>query len=98
MHSSLQINVNKHLFCNLLHRLLDKRPLVNDDLPGRILQGALVMKPNIRAFKDSGVTFEDGTVEDNIDAVVFCTGYKGIFPFLPSALSEGPHSELTLYK
>ncbi|XP_032426990.1 dimethylaniline monooxygenase [N-oxide-forming] 5 [Xiphophorus hellerii] len=80
------------------HRLLDKRPLVNDDLPGRILQGALVMKPNIRAFKDSGVTFEDGTVEDNIDAVVFCTGYKGIFPFLPSALSEGPHSELTLYK
>uniref|UniRef100_A0A3B5Q5S6 Flavin-containing monooxygenase n=1 Tax=Xiphophorus maculatus TaxID=8083 RepID=A0A3B5Q5S6_XIPMA len=74
------------------------RPLVNDDLPGRILQGALVIKPNIRAFKDSGVTFEDGTVEDNIDSVVFCTGYKGIFPFLPSALSEGPHSELTLYK
>ncbi|KAI3368948.1 hypothetical protein L3Q82_025921 [Scortum barcoo] len=80
------------------HRLLDKRPLINDDLPGRILHGALVMKPNLRAFKDCGVVFEDGTVEENIDAVVFCTGYNGTFPFLPPALSEGPHGELTLYK
>lgn len=80
------------------HRLLDKKPLINDDLPVRILQGALVMKANIRGFKDSGVIFEDGTVEEDIDAVIFCTGYKGTFPFLPSALSEGPHSELKLYK
>ncbi|XP_070687811.1 dimethylaniline monooxygenase [N-oxide-forming] 2-like isoform X1 [Pempheris klunzingeri] len=80
------------------HRLLDRKPLINDDLPGRILQGALVMKPNLKGFKDCGVVFEDGTVEENIDAVVFCTGYKGNFPFLPLALSEGPHGELTLYK
>ncbi|XP_038162848.1 dimethylaniline monooxygenase [N-oxide-forming] 2-like isoform X2 [Cyprinodon tularosa] len=80
------------------HRLLDRKPLINDDLPGRILHGALVMKPKIRGFKDSGVIFEDGTVEENIDAVIFCTGYKGVFPFLPSALSEGPQEELTLYK
>ncbi|XP_071343452.1 flavin-containing monooxygenase 5-like [Trachinotus anak] len=80
------------------HRLLDRRPLINDDLPGRILQGALVMKPNLTGFVDSGVVFEDGTVEENIDAVVFCTGYNGKFPFLPPALSEGPHGELTLYK
>ncbi|XP_018525670.1 flavin-containing monooxygenase 5 [Lates calcarifer] len=80
------------------HRLLDRRPLINDDLPGRILQGALVLRPNLRGFMDSGVVFEDGTVEENIDAVVFCTGYKATFPFLPSALSEGPHGEFTLYK
>ncbi|XP_044056807.1 flavin-containing monooxygenase 5-like isoform X2 [Siniperca chuatsi] len=81
-----------------IHRLLDKRTLINDDLPGRILQGALVMKPNLKGFKDSGVVFEDGTVAEDIDAVVFCTGYNGNFPFLPSALSMGPHGELTLYK
>ncbi|XP_054458146.1 dimethylaniline monooxygenase [N-oxide-forming] 2-like [Anoplopoma fimbria] len=80
------------------HRLLEKRPLINDDLPGRILQGALVMKPNLKGFKDSGVVFEDGTVEENVDAVVFCTGYNGNFPFLSPALSEGPHKEFTLYK
>ncbi|XP_036972024.1 flavin-containing monooxygenase 5-like isoform X2 [Acanthopagrus latus] len=80
------------------HRLLDRRPLVNCDLPDQILQGALVMKPNLRAFRDSGVVFEDGTAEENIDAVVFCTGYKANFPFLPPGLSEGPDQELTLYK
>ncbi|XP_008275673.1 dimethylaniline monooxygenase [N-oxide-forming] 5-like [Stegastes partitus] len=80
------------------HRILEKKPLINDDLPGRILHGALAMKPNLKGFKKSGVVFEDGTVEENIDAVVFCTGYKGTFPFLPSVLSEGPYGELTLYK
>ncbi|XP_026160378.2 dimethylaniline monooxygenase [N-oxide-forming] 5-like [Mastacembelus armatus] len=80
------------------HRVLDRRPLINDDLPGRILQGALVMKPNLKGFKHSGVLFEDGTLEENIDMLVFCTGYKGHFPFLPPALSEGLHGELTLYK
>nr|XP_046248475.1 flavin-containing monooxygenase 5-like isoform X2 [Scatophagus argus] len=80
------------------HRLLDKRPLVNDDLPGQILHGALILKPNLKAFKDSGVVFVDGTVEENIDVVVFCTGYNINFPFLPPALFEGPHGELKLYK
>ncbi|KAI9547803.1 hypothetical protein NQZ68_015069 [Dissostichus eleginoides] len=80
------------------HRLMDRRPLINDDLPGRILQGALVMKTNLKGFKDSGVEFEDGSMEENIDAVVFCTGYNGTFPFLPSALTHGPQRELTLYK
>ncbi|KAM4629265.1 LOW QUALITY PROTEIN: uncharacterized protein ACJ7VT_001609 [Polymixia lowei] len=80
------------------HRLLDKKPLVNDDLPGRILQGALVMKPNLCGFQGSGLVFEDGTVEENIDAVVFCTGYNGTFPFLPPSLSAGPGGEVTLYK
>ncbi|XP_069555231.1 dimethylaniline monooxygenase [N-oxide-forming] 2-like isoform X2 [Brachyistius frenatus] len=80
------------------HRPMDKRPLINDDLPARILHGALVVKPNLTRFKDSGVVFEDDTVEKNIDAVVFCTGYNGHFPFLPSALSEGPNGEVTLYK
>ncbi|TNN45774.1 Dimethylaniline monooxygenase [N-oxide-forming] 5 [Liparis tanakae] len=80
------------------HRVFDQKLLINDDLPSRILQGALVMKPNVKVFTTSGVVFEDGTVEENIDTVVFCTGYIMNFPFLPPALSEGPHKELTLYK
>lgn len=56
------------------------------------------MKTNLKGFNGSEVLFEDGTVEENIDVVVFCTGYTGKFPFLTPALSEGPHGELTLYK
>ncbi len=56
------------------------------------------MKPSLKGFKDSGVVFEDGTVEENIDAVVFCTGYKTKYPFLPPALTDGPQGEFLLYK
>ncbi|XP_035270371.1 flavin-containing monooxygenase 5-like [Anguilla anguilla] len=79
------------------HRLLEGRTLINDDLPGRILSGALVMKPHLQGFRGSSVVFEDGTVEDQIEAVVFCTGYNYSFPFLPSSLFQGHGHELTLY-
>ncbi|KAJ3599799.1 hypothetical protein NHX12_033753 [Muraenolepis orangiensis] len=79
-------------------RFLDAATLINDDLPGRILQGALVMKTHLCGFTGSGLVFEDGTVEDDIDAVIFCTGYRASFPFLPESLSDGPGGELTLYE
>ena len=72
--------------------------MINDELPGQLLKGMLALRPNLRAFTDSGVVFEDGTVEDNIDAVVFCTGYIESFPFLQPDLFAGQHRELTLYK
>ncbi|XP_051951422.1 si:dkey-239i20.4 isoform X2 [Xyrauchen texanus] len=53
-------------------RLFDERPVINDDLPGRILVGGLVMKPNVQKFQGSMVVFDDGTTE-KIDAVIFCT-------------------------
>ncbi|KAI1892029.1 hypothetical protein AGOR_G00149780 [Albula goreensis] len=81
-----------------MHRLLDQRPLINDDLPGRILMGAVVMKPNLKEFRGSSLVFEDGSVEDQIDAVIFCTGYSYSFPFLPTSLFPGPGHELTLYQ
>lgn len=79
-------------------RFFDKRPLVNEDLLGQILQGRVVVKPDLKAFTSTGVVFEDGTVEENIDAVVFCTGFKDNFPFLPTSLFDGPKQELQLYK
>ncbi|XP_030627720.1 dimethylaniline monooxygenase [N-oxide-forming] 2 [Chanos chanos] len=80
------------------HRLLDKRPLINDDLPFRILLGALLVKPNVREFRGSAVLFDDGTVEEGIDVAVFCTGYETKFPFLCPSLTSGPDGELTLYR
>lgn len=80
------------------HRAMDRRPLINDELPYRILLGDLVMKPHIKGFNGSGVVFEDDTVEEEINMVIFCTGYVANFSFLPPSLSQGPKGELTLYK
>ncbi|OZG70723.1 hypothetical protein BTA51_24360 [Hahella sp. CCB-MM4] len=41
----------------------------------------------IKMFDETGVTFKDGTREE-IDAVVFCTGYKLEFPFLDMMISD----------
>lgn len=79
------------------HRAMDRRPVINDELPYQILLGEVVIKPNIKAFKESRVIFEDDT-EENVDIVVFCTGYIASFPFLPQSLCQGPKGELTLYK
>lgn len=79
-------------------RFLDRKFLINDDLPGQMLKGRISVKPNLKSFKGSGIEFEDGSVEDNVDAVVFCTGYNSGFSFLPPDLCEGPHGDLTLYK
>ncbi|XP_012694854.2 dimethylaniline monooxygenase [N-oxide-forming] 2-like [Clupea harengus] len=80
------------------HRFFERRPIINDDLPGRILYGALSMKPNMCEFRGSSVVFEDQSVEENIDAVVFCTGYSATFSFLPPSLVTGRHGEIRLYK
>lgn len=49
-------------------------------------------------FRGSSVVFEDQSVEENIDAVVFCTGYRATFPFLPPTLATGGQGEIRLYK
>ncbi|XP_016144476.1 dimethylaniline monooxygenase [N-oxide-forming] 5-like isoform X1 [Sinocyclocheilus grahami] len=81
-----------------VHRILDQRVVINDDLPGRILLGELVMKPNVQKFQGSTVVFDDGTVEEKIDAVILCTGYDYRFPFLPTSLSSGSDGDLKLYR
>ncbi|XP_004688156.1 PREDICTED: dimethylaniline monooxygenase [N-oxide-forming] 5-like isoform X2 [Condylura cristata] len=65
------------------HRFLNHQSTIGDDLPNHIISGRIVMKPNIKEFTETSVTFEDGTKED-IDVVIFATGYKFSFPFLES--------------
>lgn len=79
-------------------RFLDRKVLINDELPGQILKGRLSVKADLRAFQGSGVLFEDGSVEENIHAVVFCTGYRSGFSFLPPDLGGGPHGDPALYR
>ncbi|XP_075012757.1 flavin-containing monooxygenase 5-like isoform X2 [Calonectris borealis] len=78
------------------HRILDQHPTVNDDLPNRIISGRVLVKPNVQEFTETSAIFEDGTRED-IDAVVFATGYSFSFPFLEGCVKV-VKNQIPLYK
>ncbi|KAJ3203124.1 Cyclopentanone 1,2-monooxygenase (CPMO) [Dinochytrium kinnereticum] len=66
------------------HNLLDAHPTINSEVLDRIGAGKIIVRPNISKFVSGHkVEFEDGTVED-IDHVVYCTGYRIEHPFLDS--------------
>ncbi|KFP21360.1 Dimethylaniline monooxygenase [N-oxide-forming] 5, partial [Egretta garzetta] len=78
------------------HRILEQHPTINDDLPNRIIAGMVLVKPNVREFTETSAIFEDGTRED-IDAVVFATGYSFSFPFLEDCVKV-VENQISLYK
>ncbi|XP_068175462.1 flavin-containing monooxygenase 5-like isoform X2 [Antennarius striatus] len=80
------------------HGFFQQIPVVNDDLPARIISGQVQMKPNVNEFCGSRVVFVDNSFIDEVDVVVFATGYNYSFPFLPSALKAKCGHRLQLYK
>ncbi|KFP86703.1 Dimethylaniline monooxygenase [N-oxide-forming] 5, partial [Acanthisitta chloris] len=78
------------------HRVFDQHPTINDDLPNRIISGRVQVKPNIQEFTETCAIFEDGTRED-VDAVVFATGYSFSFPFLEGCVKV-VENQIPLYK
>ncbi|XP_056132107.1 flavin-containing monooxygenase 5-like [Lampris incognitus] len=80
------------------HRLFSQHPTVNDELPNRILSGTVQVKSNIQRFQGSSVEFDDGSVVEDIDLVVFATGYSFSFPFLASHVLSVTGNKTSLYK
>ncbi|KAG8436660.1 hypothetical protein GDO86_007670 [Hymenochirus boettgeri] len=75
-----------------------KIPIVNDYLPSQILHGAIKIKPNLQRFTETSAIFEDGTVAENLDAVIFATGYNSVFPFLDNGTIKLDENNIPLYK
>lgn len=75
-----------------------KKFIVNDELQFCILCGKVTMKTSVKDFTETSVIFEDGTVEANVDAVIFTTGYKFSFPFLEEPLKSFCTNKAILYK
>ena len=44
-----------------------------------------MVKGNVKEFTENGVIFDDGTSEE-VDAVIFATGYRLHFPFLDDSV------------
>ncbi|XP_054240363.1 dimethylaniline monooxygenase [N-oxide-forming] 4 [Indicator indicator] len=74
------------------------RIIVNEELPFCLLSGTVVLKPNVKEFTESSAVFEDGTAEDNIDVVLFATGYIFTFPFLEESVRSLFDDNRSLYK
>ncbi|NWJ09952.1 FMO4 monooxygenase, partial [Crypturellus undulatus] len=71
--------------------------IINEELPFCILSGTVVLKPTVKEFTESSAVFEDGTTE-NIDVVVFTTGYGFSFPFLEDSVRSLFQQSYSLYK
>ncbi|KAG8556238.1 hypothetical protein GDO81_017979 [Engystomops pustulosus] len=56
------------------------------------------LRPKSPSVSDTGVIFEDGTVEENIDAVIFATGYSFSFQFCEESVISVKSNKTSLYK
>jgi dimethylaniline monooxygenase (N-oxide forming) len=80
------------------HKLLEAHPTVSSELLPRIGHGDIAVKPNIGRFAGGRtVRFADGS-EEEIDLVVYCTGYKIEFPFLDEKVFAARDNRTPLYK
>jgi dimethylaniline monooxygenase (N-oxide forming) len=79
------------------HRLGEAHPTISADFLNRIAHGEMTWKPNVAALEGDRVRFEDGTAED-IDIIVWCTGYKVTFPFFDEEFLAAPDNDLPLYR
>lgn len=79
------------------HKLFTRPITISDELLSRIGHGDIVVKPAIERFDGSTVWFTDGTSEE-VDAVVYCTGYHISFPFLPEECAFTSTGRVGLYR
>jgi cation diffusion facilitator CzcD-associated flavoprotein CzcO len=79
------------------HKLFQAHPTVSSELLPRLGHGDIQPKPNIDRFRGGRrIRFADGS-EEEIDLVVYCTGYKITFPFFDPQVLSAPDNRLPLY-
>jgi len=79
------------------HQVLHAHPTVSDDLLTRLGHGDITVLPNIDRFEGAKVFFVDGSAHE-IDAVIYCTGYKVTFPFLDERVVRAADNHVDLYR
>jgi dimethylaniline monooxygenase (N-oxide forming) len=80
------------------HKLLAAHPTVSSELLPRLGAGDIAVRPNIDRFTGgNAVRFVDGS-EEEIDLVIYCTGYEIAFPFLDEGVFPVVDNRLPLYR
>ncbi|XP_055438196.1 flavin-containing monooxygenase 1 isoform X3 [Bubalus kerabau] len=75
-----------------------REPVLNDELPGRIITGKVLIKPSVKEVKENSVIFSNTPKEEPIDIIVFATGYTFAFPFLDETVVKVEDGQASLYK
>lgn len=71
-------------------------PTVTADLPARIEAGLVRLRPQVARLDGSGVEFTDGSREE-VDDIIYCTGYRTTTPFLDAAVFDSDDNRVPLY-
>ncbi|MET7471571.1 NAD(P)-binding domain-containing protein [Micromonospora sp. NPDC005222] len=79
------------------HGFLQDHPTLSDALLSRLTHGDIQARPGIARFDGDRVEFTDGRA-DEVDLVVWCTGYRVEMPFLDAALVGDGADRLPLYR
>ncbi|XP_001633932.2 flavin-containing monooxygenase 2 [Nematostella vectensis] len=75
-----------------------KALIINDELPHRIVTGSVIVKSDIKSIKGSSILFSDDTTLDDIDIVIFATGFNVRYPFLSNSWLQPKEDYIPLYK
>ncbi|MEU4403620.1 SDR family NAD(P)-dependent oxidoreductase [Streptosporangium sp. NPDC023963] len=76
--------------------VLQDHPTLSDSVPRLIAEGRVLARQGITRLDGPRVHFADGRV-DEVDHIVWCTGYRAVTPFLDTATMPDPASTL-LYR
>ncbi len=79
------------------HALLQAHPTISADLLNLVGHGKIRIKPNVEQLQGDRVAFADGGVEE-VDEIIYATGYRISFPFFAPELLEPRDNELRLYR
>ncbi|HWE63608.1 MAG TPA: NAD(P)-binding domain-containing protein [Chloroflexota bacterium] len=75
------------------HGILQAHPTVSDTILSRLAHRAITPKPTIAELLGHRVRFVDGSLEE-VDVIVYCTGYKISFPFFDPDFISAPDNDL----
>jgi dimethylaniline monooxygenase (N-oxide forming) len=81
------------------HKLFERRwpVVVSPAMQAALSTRAFECRPRLQELAGDRVRFEDGA-EARADTILFATGYRIDFPFLPKALGQGEGWEFPLYR
>lgn len=79
------------------HQLGESHPTISADFLNRLAHGEMTYKPAISQLEGDSVRFSDDTIEQ-VDAIVWCTGYKVTFPFFDADVLSAPDNDLPLFR
>ncbi len=79
------------------HRFYQTHATLSSELLLRLGQGDATAKPNVTELMGSRVRFDDGSIEE-VDAIIYATGYNISFPFFDEDFLSAPDNQLPLYK